>query len=228
MVEFYLYDEYKEMPLSKFCEVCKLPFSGSVEEPHRDDVEGFIDTFIVGEMRKISDARTTSIHFPVLRYFAIFTSRCLIGRGNCGNLSAPDIVILCHALFHDDTFSMGVIIAKWLNLNRTKGPVFGGIFASRLAAHFNIPIRHYEKEQKLLPTVYLDYKSMVAHDFIVKNRGNELKYKLFFDKTITLPARSLFDLSTGKYLVLLEAIHAYRNPTSATEQESEPQVDPPR
>ena len=96
---------------------------------------------------------------------------------------------------------MGAIIAKRLNLNRTKGPVFGGIFASCLAAHFNIPIRHYEMEEKLMPPVYLDYKSMVAHDFIVKNRENELKYKLFFDKhhpeTITLPAPSLFDLSAG-------------------------------
>ena len=35
--------------------------------------------------------------FPVLCYFAIFASRCLIGRGNSGNLSAPHIVILRHA-----------------------------------------------------------------------------------------------------------------------------------
>ena len=97
--------------------------------------------------------------------------------------------------------------------------------------YFEIPIRHYEKEEKLLATIYLDYKSMVAHDFITKNREGELKYKLFFDKhhpeTITLPAPSLFDLSAGKYLVPLEAIHAYRNPTSATEPEPEPQFDPP-
>ena len=82
-----------------------------------------------------------------------------------------------------------------------QGPIFGGIYASRLAAHFNIPIRHYEKEEKVLPHVYLDYKSMVAHDFIIKNREGELKYKLFFNKnhpeTITLPAPSLFDWSVG-------------------------------
>ena len=108
----------------------------------------------VGETRKVSDARNTSIHFPVLRYFAIFASRCLIGRGNCGNLGALDIVILRHAFFHDTTFSLGSIVAKWLNLNRTKGPVLGGIFAPRLAALFNIPIRHYEKEEKLLPHVF--------------------------------------------------------------------------
>ena len=83
-----------------------------------------------------------------------------------------------HGLFRDDSVSMGGIIAKRLSLNCTKGPIFGGVYASRLAAYYNIPIRHYEKEEKLLPTVYLDYKSMVAHVFIVKNRENELKYKI--------------------------------------------------
>ena len=71
---------------------------------------------------KVSDARITSIHFPVLRYFAIFASRCLIGRENRGNISAPDLVILHHALFRDTTFSLGTIVAKRLSLNRTKAP----------------------------------------------------------------------------------------------------------
>ena len=156
-MEFYLYDEHKEMSLSDFCRVCKIPLTGSIEEPHRNDVEGFIDMIAVGETRKVSDARITSIHFLVLCYFAIFSSRCLIGRGNCGHLSAPDIVIFGHALFRDNSFSLGSIVAKRLSLNRTKGRILGGIFASRLAAHFNIPIRHYEKEEKLLPPVFLDY-----------------------------------------------------------------------
>src|SRR3954464_1651796 len=96
-----------------------------------------------------------------------------------------------------NTVSMGGIIAKWLSLNCTKGPIFGGIYASRLAAHFNIPIRLHEKEEKWLPSAYLDYKSILAHDFIVKGRDGELKYKVFFHKhppeTITLPAPSLFN-----------------------------------
>ena len=141
-------------------------------------MEGFIDTIVVGETRTVSDARITSIHFPVLRYFAIFASHCLIGRGNYGNLSVPDIISLFHGLFCDDSISMGGIIAKQLSLNRTKGPIIGGVYASRLAAYYNIPIRHYEKEEKILPTVYLDYKSMVAHDFIIKNREGELKCSL--------------------------------------------------
>jgi hypothetical protein len=229
-VEFYLYDVHKEMSLYHFCRVCLIPFEGSIEEPHRNDVEGFIDMIAVGEMRKVSDARITSIHFPVLCYFAIFASRCLIGCGNSGNLSAPDIVILHHALFRDITFSLGTIVAKRLNLNRTKGPVFGGIFASRLATHFNIPIRHYEKEENLLPPIFLDYKSMVAHEFIVKNDEKMLKYNLRFHKTHSettiLPAPSLFDLSSDTFLVFPEAVYAYWSQTPALEPEPEPPLDP--
>ena len=42
---------------------CRIPFDGSLDEPHRKDEEGFIDTITVGESRKGSDARITSIHF---------------------------------------------------------------------------------------------------------------------------------------------------------------------
>ena len=79
-MEFHLYDEHKEMSLYDFCRVCLVPFEGTTEEPHRSDVDGFIDTIIVGETRKVFDARISSIHFPVLGYFAVFASRCLIRR----------------------------------------------------------------------------------------------------------------------------------------------------
>ena len=102
--------------------ICLVPFEGKIEEPHRDDVEGFIDTITVGETRKVSDAQITSIHFPVLCYFALFASRCLIGHGNCGNLSIPDIIILLHGLLSDNFVSMGGIIAKRLSLNVQRAP----------------------------------------------------------------------------------------------------------
>ena len=73
---------------------------------------------------------------------------------------------------------------------------------------------------------------MVAHEFIVTNDENMLKYNLRFHKkhseTIILPAPSLFDLSSGTFLVLPEAARAYQGQTSAPELESEPQLDPYR
>ena len=71
---------------------------------------------------------------------------------------------------------------------------------------------------------------MVAHEFILKNDEKMLKYNLRFHKThsetIILPAPSLFVLSSGTYVVLLEAVYAYRGQTSAPEPEPEPPLDP--
>ena len=73
---------------------------------------------------------------------------------------------------------------------------------------------------------------MVAHEFIVKNDEKMLKYNLRFHKThsetIILPAPPLFDLTAGTYLVLPEAVYAYRGQTSAPEPEPEPPLDPYR
>ena len=54
----------------------------------------------------------------------------------------------------------------------------------RALLHTLGPIRHYEKEEKLMPPIFLDYKSMVAHDFIVKDKKKMLKYRLIFDKKL--------------------------------------------
>ena len=48
-VEFYLYDEYKEMLLYEFCEVCKLPFEDNIEEPRPCDVGDFMNEITIGE-----------------------------------------------------------------------------------------------------------------------------------------------------------------------------------
>ena len=142
---------YFQMSLYDFCQICLAPFEGKIVEPHHDDVEGFIDITTVGETRKVSDAQITSIHFPVLRYFALFASHCLICRGNCGNLSIPDIIILHHDLYGDNSFSMGSIIAKRLSLNRTKGPIFGGIYATRLAHILTYLLGMLRRKKKCCP-----------------------------------------------------------------------------
>ena len=51
------------MMLYDFCEVCKLPYEGSIEEPRPSDVEDFINEVTVGERRKVSEARVSSLHF---------------------------------------------------------------------------------------------------------------------------------------------------------------------
>ena len=81
-----------------------------------------------------------------------------------------------------------------------------------------------------MPLYILDYKSMVAHTFIVENKEKMLLYNLRFNKkhneTIILPAPLLFNIFSGTYLILPEAVYAYRSLTPAPEPEPEPPLGP--
>ena len=213
MVEFMLYDIPQCMTLQDFCNACKLPYVGDIHDPRPRDLEDFIGTIAVGEERGVSRARIASIHFPVLRYFSLFVGKCLIGRGEAGSLSSPDLAVLREGLYNNKTYSLGAIVAQRLNTNRSKGVVYGGIYATRLARHFEIPIRLREEEEMLLPEKYLDYDSMVRHDFLDRDASRRMIYNLVFSQgtreTITLPAPSLFDLHAGRYTIMPADIYAY-------------------
>ena len=81
-----------------------------------------------------------------------------------------------------------------------------------------------------MPLTFLDYRSIVAHEFIVDNDDKMLLYNLRFNKkhneTIILPASLLFDLTAINYLVTLEAVYTHRGQASTPEPEPEPSLDP--
>ena len=118
------------------------------------------------------------------------------------------------ALYGDRIYSLGAIVARRLSKNKAKGVIFGGIFATRLAAHFNLPIRH--KEDHELPPSLLDFNSMKRHAFISKDATfNDYKYNLVFNQDthdiITLPASTLFDRQgKGRYFIMPNDIIDYR------------------
>ena len=49
-VEFHLYDVVKKMSLDEFCKVCKIPFEGSLEEPHREEWTGLLILLLWGKL----------------------------------------------------------------------------------------------------------------------------------------------------------------------------------
>lgn len=81
-----------------------------------------------------------------------------------------------------------------------------------------------------MPSYILDYRSMVAHEFIVQNDDKTLLYNLRFNKkhneTIILPAPLLFDLTADNFLVTLEAVYAHRGQASTPEPEPELETSP--
>jgi hypothetical protein len=143
----------------------------------------------------VSRVTPTSLQFPSVHYFALFIAKCLLAREKVSALSAPDLAVLRRALHGDDTYSLGAIVACRLHLNRSNGKIHGGIFTTRLAAHFNVQIHEHDPR---FPKVYLDRLSMVHHQFLDgENTTCEILYNVVFSvetcDVIPLPAPALFD-----------------------------------
>ena len=98
--------------------------------------------------------------------------------------------------------------------NRINGYFFGGIYATRLAIFLDIPVRGYDFE---LPPVYLDYETMVRHQFVERNE-QFLQYRLIFDKRrivhVALPAPGFFDFQAKRrYIITREEANEYERST---------------
>ena len=74
--------------------------------------EAFYRTLTVGDERGVSAVTASSIHSPVVHYFALFVAKCLLAREKVGALSAPDFAVLRRALEGDNTYSLGAIVAR--------------------------------------------------------------------------------------------------------------------
>ena len=104
----------------------------------------FYRTLTVEDERGVSGVTATSLHFSVVHYFALFITKCLLAREKVCALSAPDFSILRRALYDDNTYSLGATVARRLHINRSKGRIHGGIYATRLESHFNVQIRQHD------------------------------------------------------------------------------------
>ena len=137
-----------------------------------------------------------------------------------GALSSPDLAVLRRALEGDNTHSLGAIVARRLHLNKSQGETHGGIFATRLAAHFEVEIHPHDYP---LTKVYLDRAAMEHHHFLARDYPDiPIPYNLVFSvKTrdiILLPALALFDSAArGGYRIMPADIIAYRNAQPAAE-----------
>ena len=160
------------MTLYEFCNVCKILYEGSISDPRPRAWQISLLTLLWGNREECHKRGRLVYIFPILCYYSLFAGRCLTGCGESGTLRSHDLAILGHALYDDRTFSLGSIVARRLSTNRSKGTIFGGVYDSRLAKHFEIPIRHDKKEEMFLPTKYLNYASVIANDFIAKDDDN--------------------------------------------------------
>ena len=76
------------------------------------------------------------------------------------HVCVPDLSVLKSAVLGDKQYNLGAIVARRLHHNSTSGDLFGGIYATRVANYFDVPIHAYDME---LPSAYVDYNAMVRH-----------------------------------------------------------------
>ena len=71
-----------------------IPSDGSLAEPRSAEFEAFCRTLTVGDERRVSAIIADGLHFPVVRYFALFIPKCLLAREKVCALSSPDLAVL--------------------------------------------------------------------------------------------------------------------------------------
>ena len=88
-------------------------------EPRLAKFEAFYRTLTVGDQRGVSAITAAGLHFPAVRYFALFITKCLLARGKVDALSSPDLANLRRALEGDNTYRLGAIVARHLHLSKS-------------------------------------------------------------------------------------------------------------
>ena len=113
-----------------------------------------------------------------------------------------DLSVLKSAVLGDKQYNLGAIVARRLHLNCTRGDLFDGIYATRVANYLDVPIHANDIE---LPPVYLGYNAMVRHQFIERNE-QPLQYRLIIDRHhavhIALPAPTFFNFQAKRRYVI--------------------------
>jgi hypothetical protein len=160
-----------------------------------------------------------NIHFPSIRYFAYFVTKCVLARKVANKLSSYDLAFIDAALRCDRTYNLGALIAFHLDANREKGGVCGGLIASLLLALHGV-VPHVLDLQ--FPVERLDFNSMLLHKFFSPHAClDNLSFEITFfkksswkvvkvDRSVHLPAPLLFNLDhRNRWSLMEDELDAY-------------------
>ena len=92
--------------------------------------------------------------------------KCVAGKQDCSALCAPDLSLIHTALTGRKLYNLGAIVARRLQRNAGSGDLYGGVYASRLAARLGVSPKFNDP---LLPYKYLNFKTMQEYRFLKCN-----------------------------------------------------------
>jgi hypothetical protein len=184
MFHYKIYNKSVDLPLDVFCTAIRVPQWGSLEKI-RGQPRPLLELYeeiCQGRSFTGEGGKTRNIHFPSIRYFAFFITKCVLARKSASKLSLHDLAFIAAALRRDRTYNLGALIAFHLDINREKGGICGGLIASRLLGFHGVEPHFLDLQ---FPVEKLDLNAMIHHKFISPPASLiHLRFELtFFKKT---------------------------------------------
>ncbi|KAK1668885.1 hypothetical protein QYE76_057044 [Lolium multiflorum] len=145
------------------------------------------------DCRTIQRGKIRNIQLPAIKYFAYYIATSILGRENTSNISSYHLGFLIAALTGDTPYHLGALVARRLS---SKGPIFGGIIASRVLAYLELPLD--PTDVKITP-MRLDIAAMKSHQFVTADSSlDNIVYRILFadgeEREILLPQPDLFSI----------------------------------
>ncbi|KAK1618948.1 hypothetical protein QYE76_024465 [Lolium multiflorum] len=194
-VTFRIYDDPITMKLKDFCTALDIAPVGTAKriESNPKELLELYRGITNDDCRTIQRGKIRNIQLPAIKYFAYYLATSILGRENTGNISSYHIAFLIDALTGEAPYHLGALVARRLS---NKGPIYGGIIASRILAHLELPLD--PTDVKITP-IRLDIAAMKSHQFVTADSSlDNIVYRMLFadgeEREVPLPQPDLFSI----------------------------------
>ncbi|KAK1617299.1 hypothetical protein QYE76_022816 [Lolium multiflorum] len=194
-VAFKIYGNPVTMKLKDFCAALDIAPVGTARKIE-DNPKALLELYreiTNDDCRTIQRGKIRNIQLPAIKYFSYYLATSILGRENTSNISSYHLAFLIAALTGETPYHLGALVARRLS---NKGPIFGGIIASRILAHLDLPLDPTDVE---LTPARLDIAAMKSHQFVTTDSSmDNIVYRMLFadgdEREVLLPQTDLFSV----------------------------------
>ncbi|KAK1611590.1 hypothetical protein QYE76_035263 [Lolium multiflorum] len=194
-VTFKIYGNPVTMKLEEFCvalDIAPVGTAKRIEDNPRALLELYRE-ITNDDCRTIQRGKIRNIQLPAIKYFAYYLATSILGRENTSNISSYHLAFLIAALTEETPYHLGALVARRLS---NRGPIFGGIIASRILAYLELPL---DPTDVPLTPIRLDIAAMKSHQFVTADSSSDnIVYRMLFadgdEREIPLPQPDLFSI----------------------------------
>ncbi|KAK1664512.1 hypothetical protein QYE76_052671 [Lolium multiflorum] len=227
-VAFKIYGNPVTMKLKDFCAALDIAPVGTARKIE-DNPKALLELYreiTNDDCRTIQRGKIRNIQLPTIKYFAYYLATSILGRENTSNISSYHLAFLIAALTGETPYHLGALVARRLS---NKGPIYGGIIASRILARLDLPLDPTDVE---LPPVRLDIAAMKSHQFVTADSSmDNIVYRMLFadgaEREVLLPQIDLFSVHRQPWSHSKEEVDEQRRYKASTSNMTPRTPSPP-